>query len=80
MIIKTLVGILAVSLMLTACTVRGGWPRFLRPGEASDAEMDRENKISLRELLARQHAWSVAHPEDKGSVDRERELEALLNR
>lgn len=71
---------MALACILCACTARGGWPRFLRPGEPSDAAMHREAVQGLRELLATQHAWSVAHPDDHLSVDRERELEALINR
>lgn len=32
---------LTLVLAFTGCTSRGGWPRFLRPGEKSDAEMKR---------------------------------------
>lgn len=29
-------------IVLSGCTTRGGWPRFLRPGEASDAQIRKE--------------------------------------
>lgn len=35
--------------LLCGCTNRGGWPRFLRPGEASDGAIRREEK--QRKLL-----------------------------
>lgn len=36
-------GLLALLLIaFSGCTVRGGWPRFLRPGEASDSAIRKE--------------------------------------
>lgn len=37
-------------LLVAGCTVRGGWPRFLRPGEASDSAIKKE--MDQRELAS----------------------------
>lgn len=39
--------------VLTGCTTRGGWPRFLRPGEPSDAELARRTQELLKQQPGR---------------------------
>lgn len=41
----------AASLAVSGCTTRGGWPRFLRPGEPTDAQL----KKNLEEQQKKQN-------------------------
>lgn len=57
--------LLICAIWITGCTTRGGWPRFLRPGEASDKSISKERnqdaaKSDLLILLARLDALTNA--------------------
>lgn len=46
---KANLSLVLMLIVLTGCTVRGGWPRFLRPGEPSDSTLRKSIAESLRE-------------------------------
>lgn len=43
--------IILISLLLTGCTTRGGWPRFLRPGERMFGESKSEKAARLQAVF-----------------------------